>query len=971
MKKLITLFSLLLISGILNLLHAQQKDSIKVPIIIPPSLDTSLISKPDTSHMLLSQEQGSIQVPQIIPPSPDAAGLGKYGNFPVGLNTGIPEISIPIYTIKTSKLELPISLSYHASGIKVAEFASWIGLGWSLNAGGVISRSVVGIPDDASGFLSRSDIKNASQLTNNNYEYMGLIANGLEDGESDFYFYNFNGHAGKFVFPQNSRTPFLIPKAPIKIVYSTGQFVVTDEMGVIYKFNSNEYSHCYIHEMLHDFISSYYLTEIISADGKDHITFTYQQEDGYAENNYRYTEIIGQQCTRPGPPVNNYHSSSYVNDSRGINPIILKEINFATGKVEFIKDASRLDAPKSRLDTIKISEKNPNGTFTLRKKISLGEAYFVTQGGGTTDLNRLKLTGITDYDVQNNAIKKYSFYYNVSEMLPPRNSLAQDWWGFYNGQGNSSLIKYETINFEGFNFQVGGANREPDATKMKVGVLDSIIFPTGGSTKFLYEPNYYGTTSNIMAGALRVKEIRDYEGPGKIPIIKIYKYGTSESGRGTLLIPTYGIANSKQTYNFEWWYSTGSACIVGCSGRRMTITGGTSLDLTSLNGAPVVYPEVTVYENNSSTRPNGKKVYKFSVYPDQFMGVDQAYNNGEYQTNESWKGSDEKYNASFLQDTTKKSEANYNTYSFLSNPNIIGTKIGWKITREGCPMPPLVISTDYYYFDYPIYSGIKKLTYNINRQYSSSDANYVETQVSYGYQNLSDQHQQLTNKTMINSTGVTDSTRYWYPADYNSATIPIIDTLKRKNIIAIPIKEENYSSNKITAGKVIQYNNFGNPLEIDLFETAQPQTPPTRDPNVLLPPGYLNRATMAYNANQNLQSFQRSDDIKIFYIWGYFNNYPVAKIENASLQEVQTALGGSIPDLGGGGLSTAQINSLRSGLPKALITTYSYYPLMGLKSITDPNSVTTTYEYDYFGRLKWIKDSDGRILKTFEYHYKQ
>jgi YD repeat-containing protein len=29
----------------------------------------------------------------------------------------------------------------------------------------------------------------------------------------------------------------------------------------------------------------------------------------------------------------------------------------------------------------------------------------------------------------------------------------------------------------------------------------------------------------------------------------------------------------------------------------------------------------------------------------------------------------------------------------------------------------------------------------------------------------------------------------------------------------------------------------------------------------------------------------------------------------------------------------------------------------------------TYYYYDGFGRLKWIKDQDGNIIKTFQYHY--
>lgn len=52
------------------------------------------------------------------------------------------------------------------------------------------------------------------------------------------------------------------------------------------------------------------------------------------------------------------------------------------------------------------------------------------------------------------------------------------------------------------------------------------------------------------------------------------------------------------------------------------------------------------------------------------------------------------------------------------------------------------------------------------------------------------------------------------------------------------------------------------------------------------------------------------------------------------------------------------------------ITTYTYKPLIGLTSTTDPKGMTTYYEYDSFQRLKYIKDQNGNILKSYDYHYK-
>ena len=83
-------------------------------------------------------------LPQLPYLSPEAASLGKYGEIPVSEYTGVPEISVPLHTVRIGELELPLSLTYHASGIKVAQEATWVGLGWDLQAGGCINQIVSG-----------------------------------------------------------------------------------------------------------------------------------------------------------------------------------------------------------------------------------------------------------------------------------------------------------------------------------------------------------------------------------------------------------------------------------------------------------------------------------------------------------------------------------------------------------------------------------------------------------------------------------------------------------------------------------------------------------------------------------------------------------------------------------------------------------------------------------------------------------
>lgn len=76
-----------------------------------------------------SPEDANLDVTQtVIPASPTVAALEQYAAIPVSKNTGVPNISIPLGTISGKSISAPISLSYHASGIKVSDYGSWVGL---------------------------------------------------------------------------------------------------------------------------------------------------------------------------------------------------------------------------------------------------------------------------------------------------------------------------------------------------------------------------------------------------------------------------------------------------------------------------------------------------------------------------------------------------------------------------------------------------------------------------------------------------------------------------------------------------------------------------------------------------------------------------------------------------------------------------------------------------------------------------
>lgn len=66
------------------------------------------------------------------PKSPEAAAFDRISTIPVGNYTGCLAFSIPIYTLVSGDLSLPISLDYQGNAIRVDQEATWVGLNWLL-----------------------------------------------------------------------------------------------------------------------------------------------------------------------------------------------------------------------------------------------------------------------------------------------------------------------------------------------------------------------------------------------------------------------------------------------------------------------------------------------------------------------------------------------------------------------------------------------------------------------------------------------------------------------------------------------------------------------------------------------------------------------------------------------------------------------------------------------------------------------
>lgn len=159
----------------------------------------------------------NIQPPKEIK-SPNAASLGKYGDLPINYYTGRTNITIPVYSTERDGVPLDISLSYDTGGIRVNELPSWIGQNWSLNAGGVITRTMKGgLPDEylynlydyeinsiKGYYFSKTLLQSSSWSSNNNLT--NITSNPVKsDYEPDIFNFNFMGFTGKFFLDQNGK----------------------------------------------------------------------------------------------------------------------------------------------------------------------------------------------------------------------------------------------------------------------------------------------------------------------------------------------------------------------------------------------------------------------------------------------------------------------------------------------------------------------------------------------------------------------------------------------------------------------------------------------------------------------------------------------------------------------------------------------------------------------------------------------
>ncbi|CAK9061882.1 Uncharacterized protein SCF082_LOCUS32340, partial [Durusdinium trenchii] len=448
----------------------------------------------------------------------------RHINTPVNLYTGVPSISVPLYTLPGRSGSVPIALSYHAAGIKVDDVPSAEGMGWSLIAGGAITRVVRDLPDEdtpngylngantgsmlnSSGFLSAFSGTDGSTYWT---QYTNYADDEDYDTEPDAFYFSFPGGSGKFYLDENGN-PFTVPYLDVKIEPAIGpqsvnKWIITDVNGTRYYFGEssasqettiteiskrdlfggfNRYNPSDVNSQIgfnspttKQHISTWHLDRIEDHNGRELFSFSYVAQSEVA--NSISTEVMENITPSAGAAPTSVTKRETLTKNRHTPKVIQTITSPDLGSVNFTYF-------EDRLSSIKV-----NHNTTLRMQFDF---EYIIEGDGTSYpeddrhfLDRIirKSTGSED------DIILRDFDYNLSESLPYRGHPAVDHWGYYNAySGPNTRIASYVYDPGGVAREYGNtsSDKSPNLAKAKVGILEKVNLPTGGYEEFTYELN--------------------------------------------------------------------------------------------------------------------------------------------------------------------------------------------------------------------------------------------------------------------------------------------------------------------------------------------------------------------------------------------------------------------------------------------------------------------------------------------------
>jgi len=500
---------------------------------------------------------------------------------------------------------------------------------------------------------------------------------------------------------------------------------------------------------------------------------------------------------------------------------------------------------------------------------------------------------------------------------------------------------------------------------------------------------------------------------GRIPLHRLFKYGENGDGTGYLsqniepadffiqntdiyCHPSY-IAINANAGNSAQIMSSASIWKV----RRRTYFSNPMLNLLSDAGAPVVYEKVTEYQSKDGTAQNvnGRTEYTYHIsrYPLVAKGYAEPNIVDRYL---GWQYGQNILQEMFKKDTELFSPAKKSVYVYdvSADPEMVLTRKVYKRHNVISDNDPVWLSYENFGdVSYNIATGYKNISSKTDSIYSSEGI--YGTKETYDF----DGDRNMIRHTIWDNHGGKVHVTRSYPKSYSNNS-GFIGDMKTNNLLSYPIEYVKYKEKdnniNIISGQVTVYKPGGRtlvdrvlrlnnssvvPLSSFKFSNrAQGELPTNSSGNTsyatdakYLPEYYIN----LYDNLGNPREVKSLDGAIKVYIWGYNHQYPILEITNATYSEILTVLTQAeidnlnIPNHTEAVMETLIKNAatkLRNhvNLSKAMVTNYTYKPLVGMTSKSDARGVTEYYQYDGMQRLKAVLDQFKDVTRAMDYHYR-
>ncbi len=421
------------------------------------------------------------EVPSFTLPTPETFQITKYGDVPVNESSGRITPSIPLYTLKSRHLSLPITLNYMGNGVKVDQLPTWTGINWTLNAGGVITRVVKDDPDEFVGLNDRLlitevdfrqfDLSDDSDDVNFLKDVF-LLQTKKYDLKPDVFNFSFPEGSGSFYLDENFNPIITNKKAEFKIeiigdrntnrlnLYHNKKFLITSPYGIKYYFGGDEaVSLSHIIDRLNPSATtvpsptSFYLTKIVHPFG-DEINLEYDNDIQSSEPIIMQYPLKAKKLIFVAPVNRLQGGGSPINDTPvPTSPESPKTYINVTTKPKYLKRIynNYENVIFNSTDPFPYSIYNNYNrvlnSITVNNNLNINLAYEFTGQEGKNDkffLNKVELTPVNSVNDKQKMI--FRMKYKSLENLPNRFSFSKDHLGYFNGKNNTTLLPNNSLN---------------------------------------------------------------------------------------------------------------------------------------------------------------------------------------------------------------------------------------------------------------------------------------------------------------------------------------------------------------------------------------------------------------------------------------------------------------------------------------------------------------------------------------------